>query len=53
MTLPRFWSPDLNLSLDIGMKIGDAAQADALQHYPQEAEYYRTYCGGELLPSNP
>jgi peptidoglycan/xylan/chitin deacetylase (PgdA/CDA1 family) len=53
MTLPRFWSPDLTLSLDIGMRIGEAAQAEAMENYPEEAEYYSTYCAGELPQPNP
>lgn len=53
MTLPRFWSPDLTLSLDIGMRIGKAAQAEALDKYSEEADYYRTYCAGELPPPSP
>jgi len=48
MTLPRFWSSDQTLSLNTAMQIGAAAQADAVQKYPQEAEYFRVYCGGEL-----
>lgn len=50
MTLPRFWSPALTVNLEVGKTIGDAAQAEALQNYPREAEYYHTYCGGELPP---
>jgi peptidoglycan/xylan/chitin deacetylase (PgdA/CDA1 family) len=48
MTLPRSWSTDQTLPLDIGMRVGTAAQAEAIQQYPQEAEYYHMYCGGEL-----
>jgi peptidoglycan/xylan/chitin deacetylase (PgdA/CDA1 family) len=50
MTLPRFWSTDVTLSLQTGDKVGDAAQSAALENFPAEAEYYRTYCGGELTP---
>ena len=50
MTLPRSWSTDQTLPLDVAMQISAAAQADAIQKYPQEAGYYRTYCGGELPP---
>lgn len=53
MTIPHFWSPDLTVSLDVGIKISEAARAEAAQRYPQEADYYRTYCGGELLSLNP
>jgi peptidoglycan/xylan/chitin deacetylase (PgdA/CDA1 family) len=48
MTLPRSWSTDQTLPLTVGIKIGAAAQAEAILNYPQEAEYYRLYCGGEL-----
>jgi len=48
MTLPRFWSADLSLALSLGIQIGEAAREAARQNYPEEAQYYRTYCGGEL-----
>ena len=48
MTLPRSWSTDQTLPLDIAEQIGAAARAEAISNYPQEAEYYRMYCGGEL-----
>lgn len=48
MTLPRSWSTDQTLPLDIGVQIGAAAQQAAIQSYPQEADYYLLYCGGEL-----
>ena len=48
MTLPRSWSTDQTLPLDIGEQIGAAARAEAISNYPQEAEYYRMYCSGEL-----
>lgn len=48
MTLPRAWSTDQTLPLDTGIKISAAAQQAAVQSYPQEADYYRMYCGGEL-----
>jgi peptidoglycan/xylan/chitin deacetylase (PgdA/CDA1 family) len=50
MTLPRFWSTDQTLSLDTATKIGAAAQEAAIQQYPEEAEYFRTYCEAELPP---
>jgi peptidoglycan/xylan/chitin deacetylase (PgdA/CDA1 family) len=48
MTLPRSWSTDQTLPLDNAIQIGAAAQAEAVQNYAQEADYYRMYCGGEL-----
>lgn len=48
MTLPRAWSTDQSLPLDVAMKISDEARADAVLRYPQEADYYHTYCGGDL-----
>jgi hypothetical protein len=48
MTLPRSWSTDQTLPLTVGIQVGAAAQAEAIQNYPQEAEYYRLYCGSEL-----
>jgi peptidoglycan/xylan/chitin deacetylase (PgdA/CDA1 family) len=50
MTLPRSWSTDQTLPLDIGIQVSAAALAEAVQNYPQEASYYRMYCGGELPP---
>lgn len=48
MVLPRAWSNSLPLNLDIAVTISQEMAADALQRFPQEAEYFRTYCGGEL-----
>lgn len=48
LVLPRFWSTALGVNLDLAVKISDQAKADAAERYPAEAEYYRTYCGGEL-----
>lgn len=48
MTLPRSWSTDQTLPLDIGVRIGTEAKQAAIQSYPQEAQYYQTYCGGKL-----
>lgn len=50
MTLPRSWSTDQTLPLYIGEQIGTAAQAEAIMNYPQEADYFRMYCDGELPP---
>lgn len=48
LVLPRFWSTALGVNLDLAVKISDQAKADAAERYQAEAEYYRTYCGGEL-----
>jgi len=48
MTLPRFWSTDLTLSLDVAIQVGDAARQFAEENFPAEAAYYQTYCGGSL-----
>jgi peptidoglycan/xylan/chitin deacetylase (PgdA/CDA1 family) len=50
MVLPRGWSTALGVNLDWAAQIGDQARQYAVENYPQEAEYYRTYCGGELPP---
>ncbi len=50
LTLPRFWSTDLTVSLTTSIQIGEAARAAAEVNFPQEAAYYRQYCGGELKP---
>lgn len=48
MVLPRAWSNSLPVNLDVAVKISQEMAEDALQRYTQEAEYFRTYCGGEL-----
>ena len=48
MTLPRAWSTDLTLPLDVAIQINKTAQAEAQASFAQEAAYYRLYCGGEL-----
>jgi peptidoglycan/xylan/chitin deacetylase (PgdA/CDA1 family) len=50
MLLPRAWSNSVNVNLDEALKISEQAVAFARQQYPQEAEYYRTYCAGILPP---
>lgn len=48
MLLPRAWSNSAVVNLDEGIKIGDQVREDAVNRYPDEAEYYQMYCGGEL-----
>jgi peptidoglycan/xylan/chitin deacetylase (PgdA/CDA1 family) len=50
MVLPRFWSRDAGLALDLGIKAGEEAGAFAQQNYKKEAKWYRQACGGELPP---
>jgi peptidoglycan/xylan/chitin deacetylase (PgdA/CDA1 family) len=50
MVLPRGWSTALGVNLDWAAQVGDKAREAAVESYPSEAEYYRTYCGGELPP---
>lgn len=48
MVLPRAWSSAVNVNLDEAVKISEQAAAFAEQNYPTEAEWYSTYCGGEI-----
>ncbi len=48
MVLPRFWSSAANVNLDEAVQISDQAVSFAEQNFTVEAEWYRTYCGGEL-----
>lgn len=48
MVLPRGWSTALGVNLNIAVQVSDQARAEAVARYPEEAAYYRTYCGGEL-----
>ncbi len=50
MLLPRAWSNAMPVNLDEGLRVSQQAEAEARQQYPSEAEYFRTYCGGELPP---
>jgi hypothetical protein len=50
MVLPRFWSKDAGLALDLGVKAGQEAGAYAQKNYSKEAKWYRSACGGELPP---
>ncbi len=48
MVLPRAWSYSATVNLYEAVQIGDLVRADAVQNYASEADYYQTYCGGEL-----
>jgi peptidoglycan/xylan/chitin deacetylase (PgdA/CDA1 family) len=48
MVLPRAWSSAANVNLDEAVEISQQAAEFAQQNFPVEAEWYRTYCGGEL-----
>ena len=48
MVLPRAWSSAVNVNLDEAVKISEQAASFAEENYQKEAEWYRTYCGGEL-----
>jgi hypothetical protein len=48
MVLPRAWSSAVNVNLDDAVKIGEQAAAFAEQNFQTEADWYRTYCGGEI-----
>jgi peptidoglycan/xylan/chitin deacetylase (PgdA/CDA1 family) len=49
MVLPRAWSSAASANLDEAVRIAEQAASFAEQNYPIEAEWYRTYCGGELV----
>lgn len=48
MVLPRGWSTARGVNLDWAVQVGEQAREAAIKSYPDEATYYRTYCGGEL-----
>lgn len=48
MVLPRGWSTALGVNLDWAVQVGKQVREAAIKSYPDEAAYYRTYCGGEL-----
>jgi hypothetical protein len=50
MLLSRAWSNSVNVNLDEAVRVGEQAVESARQQYAYEAEYYSTYCGGELPP---
>ena len=49
MVLPRAWSSAASANLDEALRIAEQAASFAEQNYPIEAEWYRTYCAGELV----
>ena len=48
MVLPRGWSTALGVNLDWAAQVGDKARTAAVESYADEAEYFQTYCRGEL-----
>ncbi len=48
MVLPRAWSNSANVNLDEAVRISEQASAFAEQNFQAEAEWYHTYCGGEI-----
>ena len=48
MLLPRAWSNSVNVNLDEAVRVSEQAENDAHIRYPLEADYYHTFCGGEL-----
>ncbi|OGO62758.1 MAG: hypothetical protein A2029_01060 [Chloroflexi bacterium RBG_19FT_COMBO_47_9] len=48
MVLPRAWSSAVNVNLDEAVKISELAAVFAEQNFQNEADWYRTYCGGEI-----
>lgn len=48
MVLPRAWSNSVNVNLDEAVKISQQAAAFADQNFPNEATWYKIYCGGEI-----
>lgn len=50
MVLPRGWSTARGVNLDWAVQVGEKARQAAIESYPDEAEYFRRYCGGELPP---
>ena len=49
MVLPRAWSSAASANLDEAVRIAEQAASFAEENYPIEAEWYRTYCAGELV----
>jgi peptidoglycan/xylan/chitin deacetylase (PgdA/CDA1 family) len=48
MVLPRAWSSEAVKKLELAAQVGEQARLYAERNYEQEAEWYRTVCGGEL-----
>jgi hypothetical protein len=51
IVLPRAWSSPVNVNLDEAVEVSEQAAAFADQYYQTEANWYRTYCGGEINTS--
>jgi hypothetical protein len=49
MVLPRAWSSEAIKKLELAALLGEQARLYAERNYEQEAEWYRTICGGELI----
>ena len=49
MVLPRAWSNAVNVNLDEAVKISEQAAAFANLNFPDEAAWYKIYCGGEII----
>jgi hypothetical protein len=50
MLLPRAWSNSAAFNLEQAVEMGEQASEFAQEHYPEEALWYSTVCGGELSP---
>ncbi len=50
LTLPRYHANAIKEQLPIAAEMGEQARQQALDHYPQEAAWYRLHCGGQLPP---
>ena len=48
MVLPRAWSNSVNFNLDEAIRIGEQAAEFAEGNFQGEADWYSTYCGGEI-----
>jgi hypothetical protein len=48
MVLLRAWSSAVNFNLDETVKISEQAAAYAEENFQAEADWYKTYCGGEI-----
>jgi len=49
MLLPRAWSNSMPVNIDQALKIGEQSRLQAEESFDQEAQYFRTYCGGEIV----
>jgi peptidoglycan/xylan/chitin deacetylase (PgdA/CDA1 family) len=48
LTLPRYHANAIKDKLPLAAEMGEQARQQALDHYPQEAAWYRLHCSGEL-----